>query len=153
MMGGPSLGQVGGAELAGYHGEMPPSWRSLPVPRIDSIYLPFSARRPCSPRRVWTGPCLRKQRRVLGIPLAYKSATLRPRAISGNREADRKVACCCVVRDCHDPLRQSDCLCNHGRPLCNGCGCVRVANRFARPAVHGRDLSWARAAPAGHTGR
>jgi hypothetical protein len=89
--GRPSLGQVGGAELAGY-GEMPPSWRSLPIPRIDSIYLPFAARRPCSPRRVWTGPCLRKQRRVPGIPLAYTSVTLRPWAIDGNCEVDRKVA-------------------------------------------------------------
>ena len=60
--------------------------------------------------------------------------------------------CCRVIRDSHGPLRQSDRLCDRARPLCNGCGGVRIANRRPRPAIHGRDLSWAGAAPAGHAG-
>ena len=59
---------------------------------------------------------------------------------------------CGVIRDCHDPLRQSDRLSHRGRALCNGCGRVRVANHRARPAVHGPDLGWARASPTGHAG-
>ncbi|MGA7111042.1 MAG: hypothetical protein WBY77_01130 [Pseudolabrys sp.] len=50
-------------------------------------------------------------------------------------------------------LRQSDRRCHHSRALCNRCGRVRAAHRRARPAVHWRDLSWARTAPAGHAGR